>query len=312
MTKPVTGLTTWGAATTGSTADLDDNFSALQDAVNDFNTYKNFLTDNGAASSMTVTLPANITGPLEDGLLIQVKVASNNTGSTTLNYNGTGAANVINLDGTDLVANQIVANAIVSLQYSNSVSAWFLQTPVKPKSGWVLLSAQQANGSNTINFNNSISSTYDQYRLTVTGAVPSGNNATMSVRLGTGNVPTYQGANYTWSGTVGFSNSGTQVGISSTGNSADGAFLMTRDVTGIYNGANGTISGEIQIASSPDANRYVEVNLKTSYLTSTFQAASVVVGGMWQNANTVTSVQVLPSNGNIQTGNFALYGMVKS
>ncbi len=76
-----------------------------------------------------VSLPANITGPLTDGLPIQVKIAHTNTGASVMNYNASGNANMVNVDGSALVANQVKANAIVLMQYSNAMGAWQVQTP---------------------------------------------------------------------------------------------------------------------------------------------------------------------------------------
>lgn len=130
MTKPVTGLTQWGGVTTGTTVQLDDNFSALQDAINDLNTYGNYFADSGAANAYVVTLAASLTGALTDGLLIQMKATSANTGASTLNYNGTGVKPIVRLDGSSLAAGDIPASGVVQLQYSSALVSWFLQTPL--------------------------------------------------------------------------------------------------------------------------------------------------------------------------------------
>lgn len=132
MTKPVTGLTTFGSNTTGTTTQLDNNFTACTTALNDWNTYKNYLADSGAANAYIVTLPASTTGALSDGLQIQVKIATTNTGASVLNYNATGNANIVTADGSAMLANQLVANAIVQLQYSNAMTAWQAQTAKMP------------------------------------------------------------------------------------------------------------------------------------------------------------------------------------
>lgn len=147
MTKPVTGLTVFGSNTTGTTTQLDNNFIACTTALNDLNTYGNFLTDTGAANALAVTLPANITGALTNGLPIQVKVAANNSGATVLNYNATGNANVINLDGSALSANQLQANSIVLMQYSSGSAGWILQTPAQAPSSNVTNSTFTFDGS---------------------------------------------------------------------------------------------------------------------------------------------------------------------
>ena len=129
MAKPVTGQTTFGASTSGTTTQLDNNFLLAYNALNDLNTYPNYFVDAGSANAMSVTLAAGLTGALTDGLTIQVKVKASNTGATTMNYNAGGAIAVTNLDGSALSSGQLPINGIVTLSYSSSAGAWILQTP---------------------------------------------------------------------------------------------------------------------------------------------------------------------------------------
>lgn len=150
IAKPVTDFTTFGSNTTGTTTQLDNNFLTLKNAVNDFNTYKNYLVDTGAANAYVVALPANITGLIEDGLQIQVKLTNPNSGASVLNYNSTGNANIVNMDGSALGANQIAANMIGILQYSNAISAWMLQTPLAGNNSIATANQMIAATSNTV------------------------------------------------------------------------------------------------------------------------------------------------------------------
>jgi hypothetical protein len=156
MTKPVTGLTQWGAATSGSTGALDANFTDVTTAINDFNTYGNYLLDTGSANSYLVTLPANITGVLTDGLPIQVKIANSNTGASTLAYNGSPAIGITNIDGSALAAGALPANGIVYLQYSAGAGTWILQTSaiavgtIRPQVRQAIQSGPNASGISTL------------------------------------------------------------------------------------------------------------------------------------------------------------------
>ena len=132
MTKPVTGLTTFGSATSGTTTQLDNNFTACTAALNDFNTYNNYLADTGGANAYAVSLPASATGTLTAGLTIQFKASAVNTGASTFNYNGGGAKNILRIDGSALVAGDIPANGIVQVQYDGT--QWLLQTPYSSSS----------------------------------------------------------------------------------------------------------------------------------------------------------------------------------
>lgn len=118
--KPVTGLTPFAALASGTTTQLDNNFIACTAALNDLNTYSNYLTDTGAVNSLVVTLGASLTGPITEGLVIQVKVKVTNTGATTLNYNGGGALNLLNANGSALSAGQLQANAIAEVVYDGT------------------------------------------------------------------------------------------------------------------------------------------------------------------------------------------------
>lgn len=129
MTKPVGALTVFGSNTTGTTTQLDNNFAALLNNMNDLNTYGNYLTDTGAANAYVVTLAAGLTGPRTDGLPIQVKISATNTGASVLNYNATGNANILNVNGTALTDSQLTANGIYPMQWSNALSSWILQSP---------------------------------------------------------------------------------------------------------------------------------------------------------------------------------------
>lgn len=129
MTKPVTGQTTFGSNTSGTTTQLDNNFLLAYNALNDFNTYPNYLVDTGSANSIVVTLGANLTGALTDGLVIQVKVAAANTGATNLNYNSGGNVGVTTAAGVALSGGELAANGIYQFEYSSGAGKWILQTP---------------------------------------------------------------------------------------------------------------------------------------------------------------------------------------
>lgn len=110
-------------------SDLDDNFGNVSDALASLNTFSNYLLDTGAADAYVVTLGAGTTASLANGLMIQMKAVNTNTAASTLNFNGTGAKAIKNMDGSALTAAQIAANAIMSLIYSASATAWLLLTP---------------------------------------------------------------------------------------------------------------------------------------------------------------------------------------
>lgn len=111
------------------TSYLDDNFGNVGDALADLNTFGNYLLDTGAVNAYVVTLAAGLSGALTNGLQIQVKIANENTDVSTLNYNGTGAKSIKNLDGTGVVPGQLPSGAIVNFVYSSAATSWLLTTP---------------------------------------------------------------------------------------------------------------------------------------------------------------------------------------
>ena len=103
-------------------SELDTNFSQLQVALNNLNSFSNFLTDtSGAANTITVAIPGTLVASVTAGLEIQVQVANTNTLSAVqLNFNGTGNKSVINADGTALVVGQIVAGQFCIFQFDGT------------------------------------------------------------------------------------------------------------------------------------------------------------------------------------------------
>jgi len=125
--KPATGLTTFGSNTTGTTTQLDNNFTAITGVVNDLNSYANYLTDTGGANAYAAALPASTTGALTAGLRIQFKASATNTGASTFNWNAGGAVNILRPDGSSLTAGDIQLNGIADLQYNGT--NWILINP---------------------------------------------------------------------------------------------------------------------------------------------------------------------------------------
>jgi hypothetical protein len=99
---------------------VDSNFTPLYNGMNLLNTYSNYYADSGAANAYVITLATNQTLSLAAGLRIQFLATSANTGASTLNSNGSGVKNILNLDGSALVKNQIPANGIVDVIYDGT------------------------------------------------------------------------------------------------------------------------------------------------------------------------------------------------
>ncbi len=119
-TVAITGQTTFGASTTGTTTQLDNNFLLALNALNSFNQYSNYLVDFGVADAYVVAAPASTNLTLAAGLQIQFKAITANTGASSLNANGTGIKSILNVDGTALRKGQIQVGGIYSVVYDGT------------------------------------------------------------------------------------------------------------------------------------------------------------------------------------------------
>lgn len=121
MAKPVSLSYTFGTqASPIPLSYLDTNYTQLTGALNDSVTYSNFLVDIGTANTYVVNFPGSVTTSYTAGLLIQVAIANTNTGASTINVNSLGTKNIVNTNGSALVAGQLPANGIALLQYDGA------------------------------------------------------------------------------------------------------------------------------------------------------------------------------------------------
>ena len=89
-------------------------------------------TDTGAANSYILTFSASFTSYSTNPVIYWVP-SNNNTGNSTLNVNGIGVVGIYNPNGTQLGANQIVANQITGVIYQTNIAN-------SGNSGFVLIS----------------------------------------------------------------------------------------------------------------------------------------------------------------------------
>ena len=89
---------------------------------------ENFVSLTGT-NTMTGTLSPAPTS-YSSGMTVKAKIGTTNTGAVTWNFNGLGAIAVKKLDGTvALVANDLVANQVVTGVYDSGLNAFVLQNP---------------------------------------------------------------------------------------------------------------------------------------------------------------------------------------
>ena len=122
MTKPVAIPNTFATQSGNVPASqLDDDYNALANAINDTSTYGNYYTDSGAVNALRVTVVPPLTFSYTSGVWLDVLVANTNTsGTVTLNVNGMGPQNVTTLAGTVLAVGALVAGALYHLVYDGT------------------------------------------------------------------------------------------------------------------------------------------------------------------------------------------------
>jgi len=120
MASSVT-LTNTFAAQTGplQLSTLDTNYSQLATAVNTLSNFANYYVDTGSANAIAVTTSSPQIFSYVAGVTITVKVAASNTGATTVSVNGT-SKNVLSSAGSNLTANQLLANQIYNFTYDGT------------------------------------------------------------------------------------------------------------------------------------------------------------------------------------------------
>lgn len=121
MTKPVTIPNTFATASGNVPAvELDANYNALRDAINDVGTYSTGNTDTGAANAYVVATPSGLTFSRSTYVRVQWVIAHSNTAASTLNYGGSGAAAIVRPDGSALQAGDLTASMIADTMWTGS------------------------------------------------------------------------------------------------------------------------------------------------------------------------------------------------
>lgn len=142
---------TFGGNTSGSTGQLDVNFAEFIAALNTLTTYSNYFLDQSAVpGQINVTVPPGLNVSLSPGLQLQIKVANTIpvTGGASLLINALPNTPIINPDGSNIGAAQIVIGSVITVIYE-AVSGVFQLiaggndnaafTPiVPPANGWYL------------------------------------------------------------------------------------------------------------------------------------------------------------------------------
>lgn len=112
----------------GQVADAGQVMANFNKIVNDVNTnvifpsftqQNYYAADTGAANAIVVSVsPAPVL--YAPGMVVNVRIAANNSGATTINVNGLGLQNVVNLDGSSLKSRQLLTGMMAQVVYTGS------------------------------------------------------------------------------------------------------------------------------------------------------------------------------------------------
>ena len=128
MTKPISSVpnTFQNATSTIPLSQLDSNFTAITNALNDLNNYSNYIADTGTANAIVCNFPSGIsTSTIATGCAITFKANNANTGATTLlvqvNSSTILAATAIkNEDGSGLTGAELRTGGIYTVVYNGT------------------------------------------------------------------------------------------------------------------------------------------------------------------------------------------------
>jgi len=128
VTKPISSVpnTFQNATSTIPLSQLDSNFTAITNALNDINNYSNFIADTGTANAIVCNFPAGITtSTIATGCEITFEANNANTGATTLlvqvnSVTILAATAVKNEDGSALSGAEFRAGGIYTVVYDGT------------------------------------------------------------------------------------------------------------------------------------------------------------------------------------------------
>lgn len=169
---------------------------------------------------------------------------------------------------------------------------------------WSLIDTATASSDTTIEFNN-LSSSYAYYVVTITDCVPVSDGQELLLRTSTNNGVSFDSgaSDYRWSITRNQTGSGSDVGDSS-----DSQIDLTDSVAPIGSSTNEKASWVIWIAD-PSAASFTDIFFTGNYIRDTGSFNSHFGGGQRREAVAVDAIQFLMSSGNIESGEFRLYGV---
>lgn len=309
---------------------LDANFAAVQTSLTTEATVSsNSTVDLGAQSSNIIAISgtSTISSFGSSATTAQPLYFLRATGAFTIAYNVTS---MMTLTGASVT---VAAGDKLTFQYLGSgnwaMLYWSgLMAPALGTSGQVLTSngttaapsyqsisgnlvliqTQTASNSATINFTG-IPATYDQYEVRFTGVLPVTNGSYLVARVGEGATPTWESSlNYTYGGFYSSSNntSGSLAGVGVSAMFVTGS-LGTSSTT-----STGGVSGKMTFMGLGSTSIWKQSRSEMVLINGSGIIVECSVNNVWAgDTNAITGLQFFFATGNIASGDFSLYGVVK-
>jgi len=262
---------------------------------------------SGGTDTVTITLTPAITA-YADGQRFAFLAGGANTGAATLNVNGVGAK-ALEKRGAALAANDIAANDIVEVIYDSTNDAFQVTSPIITTSasgGLVLLATATASASATISFTSGIDSTYDEYILKAIGAVPSVDNRDLYLLTTTNATDFDVGASDYKYGADGLRDDGTVLNFNSSGTTQ----IVIAD--GVGNAAGESCNATIHLFAPSNAALKTKIQWASDSIDGDDREKNATGSGRRDAAEDVDGIRFLFNTGNITSGLFLLFGVVKS
>jgi hypothetical protein len=177
------------------------------------------------------------------------------------------------------------------------------QAPAGGSGALIFIASATASASATIDFNNNLSATYDNYLIVAENVLPATNAVTTQFRVGTGAGPTYQTSSYSGNGTC-YSGAASYA-------SGTGALDLTI-ASRTSNTASRVGGGQVWIKGvNSGVDKLINSVWQNWDSTSAYDNINNLAG-RWQGATVLTSARFLMSSGNISAGIYKLYGIANS
>lgn len=216
---------------------------------------------------------------------------------------------LLNADGELLIgqatgrpAGATLTAGSANVTITNGANSITLAT-VDSSSQWVKISSATASSSSSIDFTG-LSSTYEAYKVIISGLTSSSNRDTLYFRTSTDNGSSYDsgGSDYQW----GYLETSTSSNSAKT-DTSDSEIHLTDNEHGDQ--SNETADLEVTIYD-PSATTFTKINwscMMTDDSSATRRAYNG--GGYRESAADVDAIRFIMSTGNIATGEFILYGI---